>query len=107
VKVELLYFDDCPSYERLRPRLEQLLQDTGVEQPLELLRVASEPEAVRERFLGSPTIRVDGADVEQGADARNDFGLKCRFYRGDGWQAPVPPDDWIVTAVGRARGDPA
>jgi hypothetical protein len=77
----------------------QLLEH-GVRAAIEPVRIASDQEADTQRFLGSPTLRVDGADVEPGADARADFGLKCRIYRFDGTQSPAPPDRWLRRALG-------
>ena len=111
MKVELLYFDGCPSYEQLQPRLEQLVRDAGITQPIDLRRVGSDEAAQGERFLGSPTVRVDGRDVEPGAEQRNDFGLKCRLYRTDHDTSGVPPPEWITAALAgttadRSNGDP-
>lgn len=102
--VELLYFDGCPSYEALLSRLRELLWETGVETPVELRRVETPEEAECERFLGSPTLRINGRDVEPGADVREDFGLKCRIYRGPAGASPVPPDEWIIDALEKAGG---
>ena len=104
MRIELLYFDGCPSYRRLLPRLEKLLRDAGVRDPVELRRVETEHQAAKQRFLGSPTVRVDGADVEPGADARDDFGIKCRLYRAASGQSPIPPDEWIIASLRRATG---
>ena len=103
MKIELLYFDGCPSYERLLPRLRELVAETDPDLAIELRRVESIEDAERERFLGSPTVRVDGADVDPGAGAREDFGLICRLYRSDGETAPFPPEQWIRTALARSR----
>ena len=103
MNVELLYFDGCPSYEKLLPRLRALLDDAGVDDALTLRRVEGEDAAVAERFLGSPTVRVDGRDVDPGAADRNDFGLKCRLYRTDAGLEHTPPDRWIRAALERAR----
>jgi hypothetical protein len=64
MKVELLYFDGCPSHERLLPRLRELVAEAGPDGQVELRRVETIDEAERERFLGSPTVRVDGRDVD-------------------------------------------
>jgi hypothetical protein len=100
MKVELLYFDGCPSYEKLLPRLRALLEEAGAADALTLRRVESEGAAEAERFLGSPTVRVDGHDVEPGAADRDDFGMKCRLYRTDAGLEPLPPDGWIRDALG-------
>jgi hypothetical protein len=99
VKVELLYFDGCPSYEALLPRLREIASAEGLADDLELRRVESPEEAERERFLGSPTVRVDGEDVEANARVRTDYGLKCRLYRTAAGALPVPPEEMIRDAL--------
>jgi len=102
MKIEVLYFDGCPSYAALLPRLRELLGAEGVADDPQLRRLESTDDAERERFLGSPTVRIDGEDVEPGADARTDFGLKCRLYRTESGASPVPPDQMIRDAVRRS-----
>lgn len=99
MKVELLYFDGCPSHERFVPRLTELVAESGVRAEVEQRRVESPEAAVAERFLGSPTVRVDGVDVEPGADGRSDFGLKCRLYSTPAGLQGTPPDEWVKAAL--------
>ena len=97
--VEVLYFDGCPSHETVLPRVRELLARAGVATDVELRRVESVEAAERERFLGSPTIRVNGRDIDPTAEQRTDYGLKCRLYAtGDGLRG-VPPDAWIADAI--------
>jgi hypothetical protein len=103
--IELLYFDGCPSYEALLPRLRSLLRQRNIDEQVELRRVESDEAAQVNRFLGSPTLRVDGTDVDPGAAERDDFGLKCRLYRTDAGLSPTPPDEWVLAAL-EARGAP-
>jgi len=103
MKVELLYFDGCPSYEKLLPRLRSLLEEAGAGDALALRRVEGESAAEQERFLGSPTVRVDGQDVDPGAGERSDFGLKCRLYQTEAGLEHVPPEAWIRDALVRAQ----
>ena len=101
--IELLFFHGCPGHERLLPRLRALAERRGTEV---VLRAVDTPaDAERVRFLGSPTVRVNGRDVDPGAHERTDFGLKCRLYRSpDGGQSPVPPESWIRAALEDANG---
>jgi hypothetical protein len=99
MKVEVLYFDGCPSHARLLPHLRELIDRAGVTADLSLRRVESLDAAEAERFLGSPSVRVDGRDVEPGADARRDYGLKCRLYPVAGRLEGTPPDDHILAAL--------
>jgi hypothetical protein len=62
MRIELLYFDGCPNHEALLPRLRELL--AGEAAKIDLRKVTDDEAAQRERFLGSPTIRVNGRDVE-------------------------------------------
>jgi hypothetical protein len=103
VKIELLYFDDCPSYIELLPRLRELVAAADIEDEVELRRVETPEEAEHERFLGSPTIRVNGFDVDPTADGREDFGLECRLYQTEQGLVRLPPDEWIRAAIGRTR----
>ena len=106
VQVELLYFDGCPGYESLLPRLERLVAEHAPEVTLELRAIESLEAADHHRFLGSPSVRVDGRDVEPDADAREDFGLKCRLYSTPAGPSRVPRPEWIrdaLTQVGVGR----
>lgn len=103
MRVEVLYFDGCPNHEALLPRLRELLAQAGVETEVELRRVEDLEAAERERFLGSPTLRINGEDVEPSAGERVDYGLKCRlFATTDGLQG-TPADKWILAALDHAR----
>jgi hypothetical protein len=93
VKLEVLDFDGCPSHEALMPRLRMLMAPVGVDAPVELRHVESVEAAEPERFLGSPTLRVDSEDVDPTAGERTDFGLKCRLYPSpDGLRGTVPDE---------------
>jgi hypothetical protein len=98
--VELFYFDGCPSHEPLVEQLPEILARAGVDARVELRRVESDEDAQRLRFLGSPTIRIGGRDIEPGAEQREDFGLKCRLYRTPSGLIGLPPEQWIFTALG-------
>lgn len=99
--VELLYFDECPHYAELLQRVVVLLRAGGAAGSVRLRRVPDEQTAQQERFLGSPTVRIDGRDVEPGAGERVDFGLRCRLYATADGPVPMPPDEWIVDALAR------
>lgn len=100
MRVELLYFDGCPHFEALLPRLRELV---GSGDELKLRRIDSIEEAERERFLGSPSVRINERDVDPTAGERDDFGLKCRLYRSNAGVSGVPPEAWIRTALAEAK----
>ena len=95
--MELLYFVGCPHCLQLLPSVEQLAAESGA--ALHLRRVESPEAAERERFLGSPTVRVNGTDVDPTAPPRTDFGLTCRIYLTEAGPSPLPPERWIRAAL--------
>ncbi len=105
MKLEVLYFDGCPNHEALLARLRELLVSTGVAADVELVQVEDAQTADRERFLGSPTVRIDGHDVEPGADQRTDYGLKCRLFTTPAGLRGLPAEEWIQAALQRAAAD--
>ena len=77
MKLELLYFDDCPNWKIAAERLDDVAgaRDLIVERRL----VTTQEEAEADRFRGSPTIMVDGEDPFAAGD--EPFGLACRMYQ--------------------------
>jgi hypothetical protein len=95
VVVEVLYFDGCPGFAELLPRLSALVSNDRI-----VLRQVTSPEdAAALRFLGSPTVRVDGLDVEPAAGQRDDFGLKCRLYATPDGLRHAPSDAILSAAL--------
>ena len=102
MKIELVYFDGCPNHEALLPRLREILEQSGVPAEIDLRRIADDQAAQRERFLGSPTVRVDGHDVEPDAELRTDYGMKCRLYRTASGLSGQPPQECLQAALDHA-----
>jgi hypothetical protein len=95
MRVELLWWEGCPSHPQALADLRDALRDEGVpEEALEVRHIATEAEAEEAGFPGSPTIRVDGEDVAPPGHGEP-AGLTCRVYRlRDGRVSPVPdPQD--------------
>jgi hypothetical protein len=98
VRVEILYVDGCPHYAPLLRRVRSL---AAADEALELVvhRIGCDEDARIERFLGSPTVRVDGRDIEPGAESRTDYGMKCRLYRRSTGVSGEAPEDLLRAAL--------
>jgi hypothetical protein len=101
VRVEVLYFDGCPHHDGLPEHITRLLAGHGVPAAVTLRRVDTDEDARRLAFLGSPTVRVNGDDVDPTAKDRHGYGLQCRLYPTPAGMRGTPPDDWIVDAATR------
>ena len=101
-RVEILYFDGCPNHEPARALVERLATQLRIEPEIRLVEVADADAAVELRFLGSPTVRVNGVDVEPGAEERRDFALSCRIYLSERGVAEQPEEGWVREALTEA-----
>lgn len=101
MKIELLYFDGCPNWQATLKGLQELLSAKGLEDKIDLIRVTSSQEAEHLEFPGSPTIRINGEDVESEAPSST-FELACRLYEVEGRLLGRPPREWIDAALDAA-----
>ena len=100
--IELLYFADCPNYQRALADLRAVLTRMGIAAEVVLIAVETQAEAERQQFYGSPTIRIEGADIAPPSGALQP-ALACRVYHdASGRPTPTPPLATIQAA--RARG---
>lgn len=91
MKIEVLYFDGCPSFPKAMDQVKSVLNEEAMDVAIEIVPVETLEDALAHRFLGSPSIRVNGLDVEVQSREREDFGLKCRLY-GNGSKLVGIPD---------------
>jgi hypothetical protein len=101
-RLEILYFDGCPNYQPTRALVERVATQLRIDPEIELVEVRDPDTAAGLRFLGSPTVRVNGRDVEPGAEERRDFAFSCRIYRSEGGIAEGPEESWLRDALSEA-----
>jgi hypothetical protein len=99
VRIELLHWEGCPSTPEARELVERVLAEHELDVPVELREVTTQAEAEALRFPGSPTIRVDGRDIDP-AGAKGRPALTCRIYKlPDGRVSPVPAREQLEEAL--------
>jgi hypothetical protein len=97
--IELLYWEGCPSYPEARELLDDVLAERRIAADVKMRQVPTQEEAERLRFPGSPTIRVDGRDVDP-AGGQHRPALNCRIYRlPDGRVSPIPSREQLEAAL--------
>lgn len=78
MKIQLFYFDDCPSWQDGLKNLETALRELNIDTSIEIIKVLDDENAAHLRFLGSPSFLVDGRDLWH--EARENYSLSCRVY---------------------------
>jgi hypothetical protein len=102
MQIELLWFDGCPNHESARAAVAQVLASRGLEPELiESIRVDAAT-AVDVQFPGSPTIRVDGRDIEPHFQDPGTYALSCRVYATSKGLRGQPETTWIEQAIDHA-----
>ncbi len=102
--VELLWWEGCPSTEKALALLREEMAAQGLDPDTVVMReVATGEDVERERFVGSPTIRIGGVEV---APAEGEAaGLTCRVYRQrDGRVSPTPAREDLREALAGTTG---
>ncbi len=99
-RIDFLYWEECPSHPEALKRLREVLAELGMDAPIRMTEVLTDEEAARQRFPGSPTIRVNGQDVDPAGASLMGTALTCRIYRlEDGRVSPVPSKEMIRRAL--------
>ncbi len=99
MKTELYYFDGCPSYQHTLDNLNEALRLEGLPEDVAMIRVKSHEDAQAKRFLGSPSIRLNGVDLEGAGAEQRGYAFGCRLYPENGAQAGWPPVQRIRHAL--------
>ncbi len=104
VRVEILARRDCPGRGMTIALVDRVLETTGVPAKVEVVDMVTKSQAERRRFLGSPSVRVDGVDVEPGSNGRSGYTLLARVYRTEQGLQGWPDEHWIQDAIALAAG---
>lgn len=95
-KVQILYFEGCPNHRETVERVRAVVSELGITAEIAKVEVETARDAERLRFLGSPSVHVDGVDIEPAARGSSSFAFACRTYGpGEG----APPRELIASAL--------
>jgi len=97
--VEILSFAGCPNHHGAIALVERVSAELGFDPAICLVDVPDHEAAQRLRFLGSPTIRIGGRDVDPHTDERTDYALSCRVFRTEAGIAGQPDERWVREAL--------
>ncbi|MBE0068514.1 DF family (seleno)protein [Thermoanaerobacterium thermosaccharolyticum] len=101
MQISFLYFEGCPNSEPALNLLKEVLNEKGIKGEIELIKIESQEDAYRYKFLGSPSIHINGKDIEK--ERRNDEPLYgCRVYKTIDGYSGIPSREMILYAVNEA-----
>ena len=95
MNIQVLYFEGCPNHEPTVSLVREVVAGLDLSAQVEEIEVTTQTDAERLRFLGSPTVQVNGVDMEPSARERTNYALSCRMYNGSG----IPPRELLVAAL--------
>lgn len=98
-EIELLWFEDCPNHPAARALLNEVVDNLSPGSEVREIDASDPSIAEQVRFPGSPTIRIDGRDVQPGFEDPGDYAPRCRLYRTEQGLARIPAREWIETAL--------
>jgi len=99
MRVEVLYFEGCPNHAPTIERVRSELVSRGLPKEIEEVEIHSQVEAETLRFLGSPSVRINGSDIELEARNLKSFGMSCRTYLEGTVRSGSPSSDLIGRAL--------
>ncbi|MFL5980250.1 MAG: hypothetical protein ACJ74R_00890 [Gaiellaceae bacterium] len=100
--VEVLSFEGCPHAEPALELVKRVIAESGIGATVRRVDVPDAEAAAAERFLGSPTIRVNGRDIDPGVGERDQYVLSCRIYRTESGLKGEPDEQWLREALSAA-----
>ncbi len=101
MKAELFYFDGCTAYQTALKHLKEVIREKNLDAGVKMIKIEGDQQALASRFLGSPSIRINGLDVEPGAEKIKDFSMRCRLYLEDDEMSEWPSKKMIRSAIER------
>ena len=103
MKVEVLYFEGCPNHALTVERVREALQSENASADVREIEVGTEAQAGSMGFLGSPSVRINGLDIEPEARSLKIYGLSCRTYLDGPTRSGVPSRELIRVALNEQR----
>ena len=104
MKIDVWVSRSCSHQEQSRKLVDEAVAEAGVSDVDVAVHQVDGPDDARaQKVIGSPTIRVNGVDVEYAEREPDETSPGCRYYSTpDGWK-PLPERGMIVRAITVAK----
>lgn len=105
MRIDVLSFEGCPSGAAALETAKRVADELAPDAVVTCVNVASQEEAQEYRFLGSPSIQIDGLDIEPSRRKETVFALACRVYQASDGFSGTPPEILIRRALTNNLGE--
>lgn len=105
MKIEFLYINGCPGKKRARELLEEVLEEENIDPEIETRKIETLEEAKEHNFPGSPTIRINGRDVEKSRRDTDYYSVTCRIYEIGDEKKGVPTKEMMRNTINSSPDD--
>src|SRR5437879_6326120 len=99
MNIEVLYFEGCPNHLPALEMVRETLNSLGRQDEIHQVEVRTQADADTTAFVGSPSIRINGTDIEPWARTAKAFGLSCRTYLDGSHRSGVPSRELLRRAI--------
>lgn len=102
-KIGILFIEGCPGVLTTAEYIKEVIVEEDVDAEISLILIETAEDARQLHFTGSPTVRINGADIETNIADIKDYGLKSRLYIIDGRESGYPSKDMIKDAIKKIK----
>ncbi len=101
LSIDLLYYDDCPHYKEAEKALKEVLDEEHIDAEVQMVSVSKGGRADPWHFIGSPTIFINGEDLDPEVDRETPYQGHCRMYMYKDELFEYPPKEMIREGLKR------
>ncbi len=99
--IEVFYVPGCPNHQAAIDRLRNAVRSAAIDAAIQEIAVTDDAMARQLKFPGSPTIRIEGRDVE--STPQDSYGLACRLYSNGTGVPSLEAMQWAVAGAGEGE----
>ena len=97
--IQILYFEGCPNVEAARNLISDALDQAAISAKVSLVEVVDNDDAITKKFIGSPSFRINGEDIEQNGKTEETYSMRCRLYSAEDGLSGLPKQLTVVEQI--------
>ena len=103
VNIGIFFIEGCPGVSSIADNIKEVIAEEAVDAEISLVLIETPEDARRLQFTGSPTVRINGMDIEPNRQAVKDYGMRSRHYNINGKKSDYPTKSMIRDAIKKVK----